>query len=251
MIRTACALLLLCLSTHAWADSKRLERFYGYAYDLESGEYLYTEVHAQIIDTDHWYSGTIDYFAPDGMKIAHKTLSFNNSASIPVFRFEDFRSGYIEGIGAVGKDSISLFKRSQHESRMQNETVERSDPMAGDSGFHMLIYNNFESLMQGDMLSFRLAVPGRLTAYQFRIRKTGDEPLNGKPAVQLIVEPDSLLRWLVDPLNLTYDPKTRKLLEYRGISNLPNPATHKNYVARIIYPDHKPEGAPAKLPPLK
>jgi len=53
--------------------------------------------------------------------------------------------------------------------------------------------------------------------------------------VRFRVEPDSLLRWMVDPLELTYEPAQRKLVEYHGVSNLHDPATGKAYNVRIIY----------------
>ena len=69
-------------------------------------------------------------------------------------------------------------------------------------------------------------------------------------AVQFKIELDSLLRLLVDDLQLTYEPEARRLVAYRGISNVHNPATGKPYNARIVYTDQAPEGAPDDLPPL-
>jgi hypothetical protein len=51
-------------------------RFRGYAYDLASNRYLYTEVHKATIAGGQWQGGTIDYFAPDGRRIGRKEVSF-------------------------------------------------------------------------------------------------------------------------------------------------------------------------------
>src|SRR3546814_4984440 len=72
-------------------------------------------------------------------------------------------------------------------------------------------------------------------AYHFRARRIADTIFESRPAVRFRVEPDSLLRWFVEPLELTYDPQQHELLEYRGVANIPNPASGKPYIARIAY----------------
>jgi hypothetical protein len=74
---------------------------------------------------------------------------------------------------------------------------------------------------------------------------------DGKPAITLAIEPDSLLRLFVDRLDLTYEVKTRYLLEYRGVSNMHDEKTGKAFNVRIIYTDQPPKDAPANLPPLQ
>jgi hypothetical protein len=59
-----------------------------------------------------------------------------------------------------------------------------------------------------------------------------------------------MLSWFTQPLRLTYSEDGHKLLEYRGLSNIINPKTHKVYDVRILYTRKPPKGAPDKLPPL-
>ena len=80
--------------------------------------------------------------------------------------------------------------------------------------------------------------------YRFRAQRIGAARFEGRPAVLIRVEPDSLLRWLVPSLELTYEPDERKLVEYHGVSNLHDPATGKAYNVRIIYPSKPPADAP-------
>ena len=44
---------------------------------------------------------------------------------------------------------------------------------------------------------------------------------------------------------LLYDPQQRRLLEYRGISNLHDPRTREAYSVRIVYPSVPPADVPA------
>ena len=137
------------------------------------------------------------------------------------------------------------------DGKSSSKVISKTPGMAADSGFHSAIVENFDRLQKGETLKFQFGVAGQLDTYSFRCRKIGDTTFDGKPAIKLAVEPDSLLRLLVDRLDLTYEVSTRYLLEYRGVSNLQDPATGKAYNVRIVYTDKPPADAPAKLPPLE
>ena len=82
-------------------------------------------------------------------------------------------------------------------------------------------------------------------AEAMRLRVDGSPVFEGRPAIQLKVEPSTLLRLLADPLYILYEPEQRRMLEYRGISNLHDPRTGRAYTVRIVYPSRPPADAPA------
>jgi hypothetical protein len=248
MKRIALAAAWMLAAAAVRADSQTLH-FYGYAYDLGSGKYLYTEVYREEIDNGRWVGGHTSYYDAAGKLLGEKTLSFAADPYVPVYTLDLPALGYMEGITHVGKDGIEMFKQSGEQGR-QTATIPRTEPMAADSGFHSFLYDHMPELLAGQTLKFRFAAAGQLDSYSFRARKIGETQFEGKPAVLLKVDPDSLLRLLVDPLILTYDPQSRRLLEYRGISNVMNPATGKPYNARIAYYSKPPDDAPKNLPPL-
>ncbi|HSW13555.1 MAG TPA: hypothetical protein VLI06_11995 [Solimonas sp.] len=245
MKKTLAALLLLAGSA---AQAEELQRFYGYAYDLKSGAYLYTEVHAQRVDGSRWSGGAIDYYDAAGNKFGHKTLDFRNDEFVPVFRLE-MQSGYVEGI-SDNRGPVTMERREKAGARLETASLEKVSPMCADSGFHSCLRAHFAELQAGKTVKFTLAVAGSLDSFRFRAKKAGETQWQGQKAVQIKVEPDSLLRLLAGPLELVYEPQQRKLLEFRGISNIQNPRSGKPYDVRIIYPDKPPADAPAKLPPL-
>lgn len=246
MKRTLATILLGLCAAMAQAQT---ERFYGYAYDLDSGKYLYTEVYREDIVNGHWVSGHTTYYDADNKRLGEKTLNFTADPYVPVYTLSLPGVGYSEGITKVTADSVEMFKESREHGRSA-ATIAHDQPMAADSGFHSLLYDHMPELAAGKTLKFRFAAAGQLDSYSFRARKVGDTTFEGKPAIQLKVDPDSLLRYLVDPLVLTYEPQTRRLLEYRGISNVINPATGKPYNARIAYYSKQPDDAPKTMPPL-
>lgn len=233
-------------------DNVKVERFYGYAYDLDSKKYLYTEVHAQRYQGDHWIGGTITYFSPKGTEIGRKVLDFSKDPFIPLYRLEVKNVHYAEGISKITDDKVYLFKQNSDDSAPEQATIDRKPNMAADSGFDPLIKAHFQELLSGKSLEFPLAVAGKLDYYNFTITRLKDDTFEGNKAVRFKVELSSLLRLIAGkPLILTYAADGSKLLEYRGISNLYDPKTDKPYQVRIDYYSKPPADAPKPLPPLE
>lgn len=224
-------------------------RFYGYAFDLKSDAYLYTEVHEQVIEDGKWVRGSIAYYRPDGSRIGFKPLDFSADPYVPLFELTIDGSGYAEGITDNG-DPIVVTRRDKAGAEPETRRIDRNGLTCADSGFHNVLVDNFDTLMQRERVQLRLVAAGSLDQFKFRARRIDDGSFEGRPTARFLVEPDSLLRFLVDPLELSYDPETRKLLEYRGLSNIPNPDTGKPYVARIAYYSTPPKQA-GTLPPLE
>jgi hypothetical protein len=232
---------LLALPAHA-----EMRQFRGYAYDLATNRFLYTELHEQRIENDRWLGGSIAYYGPDGSEIGRKTLDFSRDPFVPVYRLQlTTRGGYVEAITAVTAERIEMEKQGYGATAVERESLARPPVVAADSGFHAFVRERFPELLSGKTVTFAFAVAGNLAVYKFRARRLPDTTFEDRPAVRFRVEPDSLLRWLVDPLELTYDPAQRRLLEYRGVSNLHDPATGKAYNARITYPSSPPADAPS------
>ncbi|HUR42228.1 MAG TPA: hypothetical protein VM240_13770 [Verrucomicrobiae bacterium] len=227
----------------ALAEEQHL-KFRGYAYELESNKFLYTEVHEQRIVDGRWLGGSIAYYGPDGSQIAYKTLDFGSDPFVPVYRLDLKYSGYWEGITGLSPDRIEMSKRGSAQAKVESASIKRPARVAADSGFHAFLRANFAELQAGKTVSFVFAVAGSLDSFKFRAKKVGDATFEGRPAVKLRVEADSLLRLVAPELELLYEPTERKLLEYRGVSNLHDPVSGKAWNARIIYPATPPADAP-------
>lgn len=248
MRQLACSLLLLLtVPALGWAADAVTARFYGYAYDLESGKYLYTEVHQQQLTGQRWIGGTIHYFSPDGRELGSKTLDFAANPYVPVYDYQLPALGYREGITAVG-DEIAMLKSRGGKSR--TASVPNDPPIAADSGFHTFLRAHFQELLDGETVAFTFVAAGNLDSFKFKAKRIEDTVFEGRKAVRFKVEANSLLRLVAPELVLTYDPEQQRLLEYRGPSNVIDPRTDELYKARIVYPAQAPADAPKKLPPL-
>lgn len=240
------ALLLIATSTAGSADTLT-RRFYGHAYDLDSGRYLYTEVHQQRFEGERWIDGLIRYFAPDGREIGAKVLDFAANPFVPVYDYRLPALGYREGITAVG-ERISMHRTSGGKTR--TASADNVPPVTADAGFDTFLRANFQQLLDGQTVAFTFVAAGTLDTFKFRARRIEDATFEGRRAVQFKVDADSLLRLVAPELYLTYDPERRRLLEYRGPSNVLDPKTEALYKTRIVYPAAPPADAPKNLPPL-
>ncbi|HZP11038.1 MAG TPA: hypothetical protein VFB36_01310 [Nevskiaceae bacterium] len=247
-MKTAFALALSLAASSALAGAPENLRFYGYAYDLKTNKYLYTEVHEQHIVDDRWVSGTIDYYAPDGQVIGHKSLDFGKDPELPAYHMDQTDMGRVEAITDAG-DPIKMMLKLPGKDEKTCDVAKKPNYTA-DSGFHMFIRNHFAQLMRRETVKFAFVVPAECDHFKFKMYRVEDTTFEDKPAVRIKVEPASLLTFLVDPLIMTYDEKRMELLEFRGISNIHDPKTGKAYVTRIAYYSQPPVDAPKSLPPL-
>jgi hypothetical protein len=235
----------MLLSASAAGAEDTVVRFYGYAYDLESNEYAFTEILEQRMANGQWVGGSTDYFLPDGREIGRKTLDFSRDPFVPVFRLT-LGEGYAEGISDNG-DPIVVTRESG--GKMKSAKIGKQGLIAADAGMARLLRAHLDSLQRGETLAFRVVAPSRLDAYRFRARRVADAAFEGKPAVRIQVEMDSMLKLVAGPLFFTYDPATLKLLEFRGVTNIRDPKTGEDFRVRISYYSVPPKEAP-KLPPL-
>lgn len=235
--------------TSFWVHADPLG-FYGYAYDLKSGEYLYTEVYNEDLKEGFLQRCTMKYFAADGHPLGEKKVEFDSDPYLPVYQLDLPSANYSEGITQVSANTIEMFKQNGIKAR-QTAAVKRTPGMAADAGFTNFMVSHLPELAAGAIVNFKLGVAGLLDAYSFRARRVGNTEFEGKPAVNLSIEPDSLLRYLVDPLLLTYDIPSKRLLEYRGVSDVINPVTGKAYTVRVAFYSKAPADAPKNLPPLQ
>lgn len=207
--------------------------FSGRATDLETGRWLYTEEHRHQMEGRRWAAGVIRYVDPQGALLAEKTLDFSQDCCIPVARTVYPPLKEEERVVAVTESGVTM--EWSREGQRERKTIARTPAMAVDSGFHAFLQRNFEALVAGRTLAFQLGVPRQLDSFQFRVVPQGQRTVDGRLGLALRAEPNSLLRLMVPTLSLVYDPDTRDMLEYQGLSNIVDPSTRKALSVRIAY----------------
>jgi hypothetical protein len=252
--RWAAAALLGCLgvlSAAQTAQAGQAARVVGQVRDAQTQALLYTEVHEQTLGADGAVlSGVTTYLDQQGKTFARKTLDFRQHRCIPLFTLDVPGQRYSEGIRRLGPKA-ELFKRDGGEERRELLAV-RDGLVAADEGFNQLLSDQLTALSKGETVNFTLLVAGSLDQFRFRARALSGKLAEGaategnaklSPLV-VRVEPDSMLRMVVPSIVLSYDARSRALLRYEGLSNIPNPATGKVFDrVRIDYGQNAPDGA--------
>jgi hypothetical protein len=225
-------------------------RVVGQVRDAQTQALLYTEVHEQTLAPDGAVlSGVTTYLDLQGKTFARKTLDFRQHRCIPLFTLDVPGQRYSEGIRRL-TPKAELFKRDGGAERRELLAV-RDGLVAADEGFNQLLSDQLTALSKGETVNFSLLVAGSLDQFRFRARALsgklaeGASDANAKlPPLVVRVEPDSMLRMVVPPIVLSYDARSRALLRYEGLSNIPNPATGKVFDrVRIDYGQIAPDGA--------
>lgn len=205
------ALLLTLMLTTALAGSAHAARIIGEARDLSSGELLYKELHS-------CESGgtlcSVAYVDNSGIVIAEKTIDYSRDAIAPQLLINDYRSQRELVVEAVAEAGLVV-----------------------DAGFDNFIRNNWQTLGDSGTVNFKFLVPGRNKALRMRARQAqSGECEAGKLCLEVGLN-NWLLGALTDPILLTYSRDSRRLLRYRGISNLASNDGESQMVdIRYIYP---------------
>jgi hypothetical protein len=200
------------------------------AFDLESGRFIYTENHREIWQNGRHVGSAVRYLDPYGKLLVSKTVNYRTGETTPTFEMVDSRDGYTEAANVNGR-SVVLKSRRNSNQPMASESLQLPAQAVIDSGFDAFVRSRLDDLMQGKSVKFPFAVPVERKFFEFRLRKTSAS--SGK--VKFTLELDNMVfRLFVKPIDLTYHRESRRLLEYRGMSNINN-ADGKSYRARIVF----------------
>lgn len=243
-------LVVLSGAVHAQAQPEQTTRhcFNGYAYTLDSGEFRYVEHHEQVLADGQPIRWLVTYYGPQGHVIATKDMHFKADDTVPAYKFRIPADHYVEGI-TQQDGRWTMFRREGKNASRETESFEITKLMAADSGFHPLVQKHFAQLMAGETVEFRFAVAGNQSVVSMTAEKVDTTTFEGDPAVVFRAALDMfLIDWFVDPLLLTYDPQTKRLLEYRGIGNIHN-AKGEVYPVRVSYYTDVPEVAEGIVSP--
>jgi hypothetical protein len=195
-----------------------VERFAGVARGRD-GRVLYLEEHQVRRAGDRVLDALTTYRDPSGAVLAVLRSDYAADPWAPSYRFEDRRTGRVEAI-ETGPEGAAL------EAGGRRVLLARPPPgrppLVGGQGLDRLVRARLDALRAGERLTVAFAIPSRHDTYEFRVqalpaRQAGE-------VVRVRVEVASwVLRLLAPAMDCDYDPVTRRLLRYRGPSNLEGP----------------------------
>jgi len=205
----------LAPATEPGASAPSLERFTGMARGRD-GRVLYVEEHEVRRAGDRVLAALTTYRDPAGAVMAVLKTDYAEDPWAPSYRFEDRRTGRVEAV-ETGPAGATL------EAGGKRVTLARprpgQPPLVGGQGFDQLVRARLDALRGGERLTATFAIPSRQDAFEFRVQALSPEAPGEVVRVRIEVA-SWLLRLLAPHMDCDYDPATRRLLRYRGPSNL-------------------------------
>jgi hypothetical protein len=225
-----------CLLFAAATAQGETRFFLGRAYDPDSGRHLYTEQHRVRLDERGGYiSSSVTYVDPRGEPIAVKEVDFAGDQAAPSFRFRDLRTDSLLRVDSGGPVLSVSYRHGGREREADLDTDGKAEIVI-DAGFDRFIQQEWEALLQGLARPFLFLHAPRARFMQFEVVKTGG---TGETVEFQIRPAGFILGMLVDPIRVTYAVEGRRLLRYRGVTNIAREADGRvrddHYVARIEY----------------
>lgn len=193
------------------AATPQVERFQGVARGSD-GSVAYVETHEVRISGGRVTSAETRYDRPDGRTIARLTSAYAPGSFAPDYEFRDLRTGARE---AVRRDANGVLLQDGDRARVL--PLPGDVPLVAGQGLDRFARAHLDRLARGEVLEVSLALPGRLDAFGFQLK--GERLDSG--LVRVRFEPTSFfLRLLAPSLEGEYDPATRRLVRYVGVSNV-------------------------------
>ena len=209
-------LILLCIlaSSNTWAATLH---YVGTAYSLVDKKPVYSEHYAEQFDTQaRPLACSVTYRDTNDQLVATKSLDYARHPYAPAFRFSNQRTGYQESVEWLDDGRLRLTHQDKG-ARRQEKILQVGEPVVADAGFNNYIRDHLPALLQGETLAFNFLNPARLDWFRFTATLISQTP----QAVTVKVAPaNTLLSWLVSPIELVYSKTDQRLLEYRGLTNI-------------------------------
>jgi len=223
---------LMMLSATCMADFEvRYEQ--GKAWNSDRTKVLYSESHWTTSENNALKNRTVLYRCADGTAFARKEINYARSTLAPEFSFNDVRFNYQEGL-RWQKDRPELwFVRN---GQRQQKLLSNSDTLVADAGFDVFVKNQWSALSAARRQSLQFAVPSRLTSYAFNLQRINSLPFNKEPAQSFKLSIDGWLGFVAPNIEITYSRNSKRLLRFKGLSNILNNQGEKPVNAIIEFP---------------
>lgn len=217
--------LTLLVFAHCQAEL----RIEGKAYDIDTNELVYVEKHLAIGQQPS--SAKVEYYSPTSKLIAEKHLWFNGSLQTPDFTLNVFTQGQMQGVKNTPDDKFEVLYQESADDDKQSKTIDKPANPVVDAGFVAFVTNNWNDLMNEKNVKFSFAAPTRQRFIDFEMQLYEQT----KNTVTVKMSASSwLINLAVGGIYLTFDKDTKQLLQYKGLTNLPQ-ASGENYRAIIKY----------------
>ena len=205
----------------------------GKAWNTDKTRLLYTESHWTTYAGDAPKERTVLYRCADGTPFARKEISYAGTPLAPGFSFKDVRFDYDEGLRWQNGQAQLWFKRA---GQSKQGVIPNSRKLVADAGFDVFVRSRWQDLARTGSQPLEFAVPSRLTSYPFTLARTGGTSYLSEPAQTYKLGLDGWLGLVAPDVELTYGAASKRLLRFKGMSNILDNQGRKPVNALIEFP---------------
>ena len=230
-------LLFSVITTQIYANTLH---YTGYAYEDELGSLVYTEHYKEIYSNgQQLVRSKVKYYSQSGDILANKQLNYAEHPYAPEFQFHNLKTGYKESLTWIQPGQALLaFTNSDGKTRQKKLELDpnSANVYVADAGFDHFLRSHLSQIKTGTTLKFRFLNPARLNWYTFEARLISQD----HHLLKVMVQPKSaILRWLVEPIELTYNlgqqnHPSGRLIRYEGLTNI-SLNDQQQVKAKILY----------------
>lgn len=215
--RTFALAAVLTAAAGAAAQDVQILRFSSEA--RFGGKITYLESHESEYRNGRIARARTDYLSPDGKPLAYIESFFAESLTAPRHVFEDYRSGVRHGVRYENGDTI-LFSRDPgqpEKTRNIGKGSAGSILMVGCQGLFYYLQENYPLVREKRRIPLQLLITGTLDIYDFELELKGEK--DGIAEITIHIS-NWFLRLFAPKLDVRYDIDARRMLYYKGLSNI-------------------------------
>ena len=208
---------LFNLSYSSNAFSKTI-RYFGEA--RKNDQIVYSESHEVTYDKKNKLlkSKTL-YKAPDGTTLSELESDFKESHSLPAHTLKDFTSKRTSGIRYENNEGIMFHQNPEENEKTKPTPLQSEDELfVAAEGLHYYILENFDLVMSEQKIPIRFILPSVFDYFRFNLQVEKETP---DGITELSVKIKSFwLKLFAPKMILRYNKAQKKLLYYKGLSNI-------------------------------
>lgn len=233
------ALILVAFLFYGFSSGIEDKTYEGIAIDNKSLEFIYKEIHEELFEEGKHIRTITSFVCDQNNEFAKRELDFRNSFQKPTYRLMDKRSGLMEEVTYKGNNQFEIRYRKNTKSKLKEKSIFVPEPAIVDGGFNYFIKNNWDRILSEEQLNFNFLSVAFQDYFSFRIYRVKEKETKNKIVVLKMETQSALLRMLMNPIYISYDLNTRRILKYEGISNIRN-NKGSSYKALLQYPELGP-----------
>lgn len=223
----AASLLVLMATQSAWGNTT--VRYRGIA---KNGDHVaYVEDHTvEYADSGRLLSALTLYASEAGKPIAEMRSDFRDSLTVPSHVITDFRTGNVQGLRREA-GRLVLYDRDAGKPE-RTRTLRDADAdnhiLVGCQGLNYYLLENIERIRPDAVLPLRFLIPGKLDYYDFQLARAHEHGA-GTTEFEITVK-SRILKLFAPKLLVRYDRNLKRIVWYKGLSNIKNDQGHNQSV---------------------